>query len=128
MRDLDMWYSQGAVLEDIVGYVVNDVPSNAALIMAEPPLDGMQVTDQMGDALVLFDRQDISVSYTGIDSLIQSIRRIDIKQPVFLVSTNPLDKKKMEEDQTVHYRLSFQSVHDQFDGYIYELKPLSQTP
>lgn len=123
MRDFDMWYSQGAVLEDIIGYVVNDMPTDTALIMSEPPLAGMQVTDQMGDALVLFDRSDISVSYTDLNSLKQSIQRVDMKHPVFLISTNPLDQQNMEEGHTALFRLSFQSVHDEFTGYIYELYP-----
>ena len=136
IRDLNSWYSQGAVLKDVVGYIVNDVPPDATLIITEPPLDGMQVTDQIADALVLFDRPDISVSYIRSDSLSQSILRlhtahqksINIKQPAFLVSTNPLYQKSMKEDHSIDFRLSFQSAHDRFNGYIYEFGPTPQVP
>jgi len=140
-RDMIMWYNQGAVLEDIIDYIVEEVPSDATLIISEPPLEGMQVTDQLGDALFMLARPDISISYDDTAShmkphtyihphtpLRQALKRMTEGQPVFLISTNPLDIKRVEDEHAVHYRLSFQSVHDQFDGYIYELKPLSQAP
>ena len=126
-RDMVMWYNQGAVLEDIIDHIVEEVPPEAALIISEPPLDGMQVTDQLGDALFLFDRSDISISYATGDMISQTVKNMETDQPIFLVSSNPYDEGLLRDQQPI-IQLEYESEHGVFDGYIYKLNARLQEP
>ena len=77
----------------------------------------MQVTDQMANALFLFDRPDIAITYAAGDSLRQALMGITGNKPVFLVSSNQYAPNFLDNLQ-VSNQLTYKSEHGVFDGYL----------
>ena len=119
-RELGAWIEQGQALEAALLFMIESIPESSSLVVVGPPFSGMQIPEQIESALVLFDRLDISVSYTEQDTLGQILSGIIDEPSIFLVSTNPLESNFMA-NQERSMELVYQSGYNKYDGYIYAL-------